>query len=71
MIQLLDGDLIGGVANVSWSSTNTYKGDNRSFLVNLTRKRHFPSLNSGTDLICYKDYGVAFTGGSKGELSLF
>jgi len=71
LIQLLDGDLIGGVTYVSWSSTNTYKSDNESFLVNLTRRRHFPSLKSGTDLICYRDYGVAFTGGSKGELSLF
>ena len=45
MLQLLNGDCIGGFTSLSWSSSNytffSEKLDNSAFLLNLTRKRQF------------------------------
>lgn len=52
LFSLLDGDCIGGVTTVSWSSANKHEADSKSFLFNLTKKRHFPSKKTGKDILC-------------------
>jgi hypothetical protein len=32
-------------------------------LFNLTKRRHFPSKQTGKDILCDKEYGPCFTGG--------
>ncbi len=71
LIQLLDGDCIGGVTSVSWSSECKREADSQAFLFNLTRERYFPSKTSGNNIYCHEKFGIAFNAGGFSELSLY
>lgn len=70
LFKIKDGDCIGGITNAQWSSSTLSKcvRDNDAFLFNLSRQRHFPSKQSGTDIWCQKDVGPCFGSGEASEL---
>ena len=64
LLKIKDGDCIGGYTNASWQSPESGLniGNSDAFLFNLTRCRHFPSLKTGVEILCWVRYGPCFYG---------
>ena len=56
LLQIQDGDCIGGFTNQSWSSPEDgeWKTDPGTFLFNLTRRTSFPCLDHTVAIKCGK-----------------
>ncbi len=70
LLQIEDGDCIGGFTNQSWSSPEEieYKTDPGAFLFNLTRRTSFPCLDHKWAIFCYKGLVPKF---GIGELTVY
>ncbi len=62
LLQIQDGDCIGGFTNHSWSSPDRYeyKTDPGAFLFNLTRRTSFACIRHYSAITCYKGWGPTF-----------
>ena len=62
LLQIQDGDCIGGFTNHSWSSPDKseYKTDSSAFIFNLTRPTSFPCLDHERAINCWKYSGPVF-----------
>ena len=72
MFKVKDGDCIGGFTKSNWSSPwphYRYVGNSNAMLFNLSKCRHFPSKETGTDIYCSYYWGPCFRGGNHNELS--
>jgi hypothetical protein len=71
LLQIQDGDCIGGFTNQSWSSPDGYvkhMKDSGAFLFNLTRCTSFPCIKHEWAIRCKKDWGPHF---GNGELRVY